>query len=635
MARRAHSTRDPWTKDQYRALLEAAPDALLVVDRTGTIVFVNPRTSEVFGYSEEELLGQKIELLIPERFRAEHVAHREAFSRQPRARPMGVGMTLHGRLKDGREIPVEVSLSPLAGERGGWVATTVRDVSQRLEVEHSLQAARVELDSRRVLETLLGNLPGMVYRCRNDPDWTLEFVSEGVLELTGYPPQDLLSSRVTFGKDLIHADDRDRVWSEVQQAIDRGVPFDLVYRIHTADGRVKQVWERGCAVHADSGLQALEGFICDVTPRVRAEDELRRSERRYEALAHLSPVGIFRTDERGRNVYANRRLCELCGRSALEVQGEGWAATVHPEDRPRVVEEWREAVAHRRPFRCEHRFLHADGRVVHALAEAAPESDSDGRLLGYVGTLTDLTEQKHAAERLRLVERSAQEKARLADIGAIAAGVAHDMGNSLGGLLLHVQLIARSADRNDPIARVRDSVDQVIATVRHLESLVASFRNFAREQRLLRSPVHPGPLLEEVAEHWRPAGAARGVTLQIEVPRNPLPPVEADEPKLRRVLDNLVKNAIEAVDGGRGSVTLSARAMRAGTLRFTVSDSGGGIEQGIEPFRMFESSKSDGSGLGLAICRQIVQAHGGHVSFESLDPCGTAFHVDLPLAGPC
>src|SRR5262249_46622925 len=113
-----------WTEQTLQLLLEALPDALVVIDRTGTIVLVNLRTEELFGYTRTELLGQAVELLVPPRFRRGHVGHRSAFFATPHSRPMGLGLQLWGLRKDGSEFPVEISLSPLTTEHGSLVASS-------------------------------------------------------------------------------------------------------------------------------------------------------------------------------------------------------------------------------------------------------------------------------------------------------------------------------------------------------------------------------------------------------------------------------------------------------------------------------------------------------------------------------
>ncbi len=144
------------------------------------------------------------------------------------------------------------------------------EIARQRRVEDELR------ESQRAMASLMGNLPGMAYRCHNDRDWTMEFVSEGSYRLTGHRP-DTLTSRVVRYGDLIHPDDRERVWAEVQAATAQDLPFEMTYRIAAANGKVKWVWERGCAVRGpDGGVVALEGFITDVTELRRAQDEVAR-----------------------------------------------------------------------------------------------------------------------------------------------------------------------------------------------------------------------------------------------------------------------------------------------------------------------------------------------------------------------
>jgi PAS domain S-box-containing protein len=141
--------------------------------------------------------------------------------------------------------------------------------------QHSVEAVR---ESARRLSTLMGNLPGMAYRCRNDRDWTMEFISQGCRSLTGYEPAELIGNRVRSYNELIHPDDRQVLWDQVQQALAERRPFRLIYRIRTAAGAEKWVWEQGLGVFSPSGeLLALEGFITDITERRQAEEILRRA----------------------------------------------------------------------------------------------------------------------------------------------------------------------------------------------------------------------------------------------------------------------------------------------------------------------------------------------------------------------
>jgi PAS domain S-box-containing protein len=156
-----------------------------------------------------------------------------------------------------------------------------RDITDSRSAELALR------ESQRALAALMGNLPGMAYRCRNDSEWTLEFVSEGSHQLTGHRPEAFISGAVGYAS-LIHPHDRDRLWVEIQACLAHDRPFELTYRISRASGEQKWVWERGSAVRGPAGnVIALEGFVCDITERKQAQEEVARLNAELEERVRL------------------------------------------------------------------------------------------------------------------------------------------------------------------------------------------------------------------------------------------------------------------------------------------------------------------------------------------------------------
>ncbi len=185
--------------------------------------------------------------------------------------------------------------------------------NRQCEVEAALT------ESQRRLSTLMSNLPGMAYRCRNDPDWTMEFVSQGCFALTGRSPSEVLLNRAVSWNDLIRPENRQAVWDGVQQAVAKKRQFQVTYRICTPSGEEKWVWEQGTGIFSPTGkLEALEGFITDITDRVHAEEDLRRRHDELEQRVVARTRQLAETNAQLRDVIVQRQSAEDALRQSNE-----------------------------------------------------------------------------------------------------------------------------------------------------------------------------------------------------------------------------------------------------------------------------------------------------------------------------
>ena len=248
-----------------------------------------------------------------------------------------------------------------------------------------------------MLKTLLANVDGMVYRRRLDSDWTMEFVSQGCLRVTGYPPADILFNERIAYDDLTLPDDRLWVREAIRCAVAEFRSFDLEYRIVHADGSIRWVWERGTGVtDAEGRPVALEGLVQDITKRKNAETALREAERRYHGLFDNAIEGIFRTSVEGNYLDANPALAHIYGFSSPQelmasLRDIGRQLYVDPTRR----EEFMRIVKARGSVTgFESQVYRKNGGIIWISENARLVLGEDGRPLSYEGTVEDITERR-------------------------------------------------------------------------------------------------------------------------------------------------------------------------------------------------------------------------------------------------
>ncbi len=376
-------------------------------------------------------------------------------------------------------------------------------------------------------------------------------------------------------------------------------------------------------------------IIRDVTERKRAEAALAESEARHRAVLDTALWAIIGIDEDGRVLSFNAAAERLFGYAAVEVIGENVTLLMpspYREEHARYLERYlttgerriigigREVTGRRK-----------DGTTF-PLHLAVNDTLLDGRHL-FTGVIRDLTHEKAAEERERELVKLASQNERLADIGAVTARIAHDFGNPLAGLQMTAERIVRriARDPGAPVETVKEAAETILATAKRMDSLIADFKEFAREQHLQIADIDLPPFLQEIVTSWEGEAASRGIAIAGDVGAIGPRMIRGDRTKLQRVMDNLVKNALEAVERGPGLVRLAVVRLDEARICISVEDDGPGLPPEVNVFAMFETTKPNGTGLGLPICQEIVRAHGGGIDVAPRHPKGTVFHVYLPV----
>ncbi|MBE9226787.1 PAS domain S-box protein [Phormidium sp. LEGE 05292] len=266
-------------------------------------------------------------------------------------------------------------------------------------------AESVVKERKLSVESLINNIPGAIYRRLYDSYWTMEFISDAIADIAGYSALDFIDNQIRSFASIIYPIDREIIEQSIYKSINCKKPYILEYRIIHANGSIKWVYEKGQAILANLGdVEYLDGAIFDITDRKIAELSLQESEYRYYTLTKTSPVGIFRLDLQGNCLYANQKWCEIAGITLEEALEKDWITTIYSDDRERFFQEFNLVTSNKTSFKLEFRLQRSDSKIIWVLGQIVAEKDSEGKILGYVGSLTDISENKQIEEELRYRE---------------------------------------------------------------------------------------------------------------------------------------------------------------------------------------------------------------------------------------
>lgn len=459
------------------------------------------------------------------------------------------------------------------------------------------------------------------------PDGVVDYVNPSGERILRLAPGEVLGCRLIdfrWGIVDLEGNPLPRESLPTLSAMETGEPAGPVVVGMTSNAVPELAWvevsARPLRSPGQEGPWATVSSFRDVSARVRAEQALRESEARYHTLAESVPVGIFHAGPDGSTLWVNHAMAHIIGQSFEDSLGTGWARTLHPEDREATIEAFRQAAEAGQAYVREHRYLHADGQVRWVVCRATPLTDLHGSVSGWVGSVTDITEDKSAA------------LAKDQLIGHVSHELRAPLVSIRGGLgFLEPHLPEASPD-------ARRFFDMAVRNTELLERLVRDLLDIERLKaghlELQLQPVAVSEVLTRALEVVGPQAVQLGVTLREPAPTPAV--MHADRDRLVQVVTNLLSNAVKFSE--RGGEVWTDVAGAPGTVTLGVHDRGRGIapadqERIFEPFAQVRDERADGpggTGLGLAISRAIVDRHGGRIWVESAPGKGASFYVTLP-----
>ena len=614
------------SESHLRNAMDTIPGFLWSALPDGAVEFCNQSWLEYTGLSLEEVRNQQLAAAIKsedkwkfeEKWRAA-VSQGQPFEAEARV-----------RRADGQYRWFLIRAVPLRNANGGisrWYGTNT-DIEELKGAQEEVRKQTTRWDE------LFEQTPEGVAVLSMD-DHIIR-INREFTRMFGYEPHEVLDRLIN---ELIVPEKLADGAREYTKQLQRGQRIEVETVRRRKDGSDVHVSLLAVPVIAATGEQVANYAIYrDITERKLAEERLRESEARFQAMADTAPVMIWLTGTDGLCSYFNKPWLEFTGRTMEQEVGTGWIEGVHPDDVQGCFDGFLPAFHARKPFRMEYRLKRADGEYRWVIESGIPRYTGAGDFAGYIGSNIDITDLRRAEEereRLRQLQADLAHIHRVTTIGELAASIAHEVKQPISAAHTNANTCLRWLGREQPdVEEAREAVSRIVQDVNRASEIINRIRILFKKGEPERELVDVNEVIREMISLLEREAARHVISIQTELALD-VPKVWADRVQLQQVLMNLMLNAIDAIHEANvaGDLTIKSEKNVSNQLLVSVSDTGVGLPPAgaDKVFEPFFTTKPQGTGMGLSISRSIVESNGGRLWATANLDRGTTFQFTLPI----
>ncbi len=619
------------SEERYRSISESANDAIITTDCKGIIKDWNPGAEKIFGYTEEEVIGKNLDVIIPKKYLENHNSGIKRINEEDGIRNVvGKTVELQGLHKSGTEFPLELSLAEWEAQKGKFFTGIIRDITERKKLEKNLSTA--------------AEIAKLGYWEFNVQSGNFTFDDQYFRLIHGSSTQKQGGNTMSaeeFVRKLVHPDDSKMIAKNLQEAILSTDPEYLGQaeaRVFRDNGDITNVTVRFKVQKDQFGhAHTIYGINQDITERKLAEEALSYSELRFKQVSENAREWIWEVDGNGIFTYTSPVVKELLGYKPEEIVGKKHFYDFLKQEGKEILMQFAfELFAARKSFKDFVNInIHKDGREVILSTSGIPQFDNKENLLGYRGINVDITKRTQAEKEIhfkneQLIKLNA-EKDKFFSI------IAHDLRGPFSGFLNLTELMAGSTEVFSPAEFMKYS-NLLNESARNLYKLLENLLEWAQVQKGAINFTPKDSDLSKMVSQSIETIFQRALQKRISIINEIVDTqkVYADEKMISTVLRNLLSNAVKFTRTD-GKAIIKSEWLDNDIIEVSVEDNGVGIAEKdiLKLFKIEEKVSSKGTdgesstGLGLLLCKEFIEMHGGKIWVESELGKGSKFKFTL------